>query len=103
MEVFIHDIIVAYIEERSETCVKVHKTQLKQSIESKNRAVAKWVKITVPTGLKRSQIEFMIDPNGFNITAESADKLAARANQLLKEQMQKSSRSLTLIVRLWTC
>jgi len=83
-EAFVHDLIIAYIEERSETCVKFHKNQLHQSIVSKNKAVAKWVTITVPAALKRAQIEFMVDPNGFNITAESADKLALKASQLLE-------------------
>ena len=43
----------------------------------------KWVTIAVPATVKREQIELMVDPAGWNITAASAEALKEKANQLL--------------------
>jgi|ERR1019366_2341018 hypothetical protein len=82
-EAFIHDLIVAYIEDRSDVCIRFHRDKVTQSIEAKNKAFSKWVVIEVPPSLTREQIELMLDPEGWNITADSAETLAKRANQLL--------------------
>lgn len=82
-EAFIHDLIVGYIEERPEVCTRFHKLRLTQSIESKNKALLRWVKINVPRSLSREQIETLVDPDGRNVTADSAESLSTRATQLL--------------------
>lgn len=82
-EAFIHDLIVSYIMERSEACVRFHKDKVTQSIKAKNELLLKWVAINVPATLTRAQIELLVDPTGWNITADSAETLAVKANQLL--------------------
>jgi hypothetical protein len=82
-EAFVHDLIVSYIEESSETCVGFHHNRVTQSIESKSKLFAKWVTIDVPPILTRAQIELMVDPDGWNVTADSAETLAKRATQFL--------------------
>jgi hypothetical protein len=76
-------LIVAYIEEQSDACIQFHKNKVTQSIEAKHKIFSKWVVIRVPASLSRDQIELMVDPEGWNITAESAEALANRTNQLL--------------------
>lgn len=82
-EAFIHDLIVSYIEENSDVCVGFHRTRVRQSIESKSKLFAKWVTIEIPDVLSRTQIELMVDPDGWNLTADSAETLAKRATQFL--------------------
>jgi hypothetical protein len=68
-EAFIHDLIVSYIEESSEACIGFHRDRVTQSIESKSKLFAKWVTIQIPDVLSRVQIELLVDPDGWNITA----------------------------------
>jgi len=82
-EAFVHDLIVSYIEENSDVCVGFHKTRVKQSIESKSKLFAKWITIDIPEVLTRGHIELMVDPEGWNVTADSAETLAKRATQFL--------------------
>jgi hypothetical protein len=82
-EAFIHDLIVSYIEESPTSCIRFHKDRVTSSIESKSKLFSKWVTIEVPEILSRVQIEQLVDPNGWNITADSAETLAAKANQFL--------------------
>ncbi len=82
-EAFIHDLIVSYIEENSDVCVGFHQNRVRQSIESKSKLFAKWVTIDIPDALSRAQIELMVDPDGWNVTADSAETLAKRATQFL--------------------
>jgi hypothetical protein len=85
-EAFIHDLIVSHIEDSSEACIRFHKDRVKQSIEQKNKFFSKWVTIEIPSALSRGQIELLVDPNGWNITADSAETLAKTANQFLAAQ-----------------
>jgi hypothetical protein len=82
-EAFVHDLIVAYIVERSDACIRFHKDKVTQSIKAKNELFLKWVRINAPAALSRAQVEMMVDPAGWNITADSAETLAQKANQLL--------------------
>lgn len=47
------------------------------------KGFAAWVTVTVPNPLTRAQIEEMLDPEGRNVSAESAGTLAEKANDLL--------------------
>jgi hypothetical protein len=82
-EAFIHDLIIAYIEDRPDTCIAFHKGKVTQSVEAKHKGFSAWVTVTVPNPLTRVQIEAMLDPEGRNVSAESADTLAQKANNLL--------------------
>ena len=82
-EAFIHDLIISYIEENSEACVGFHHNRVTQGIESRSKLFARWVTIEVPPILTRAQIELMVDPDGWNVTADSAESLAKRATQFL--------------------
>jgi hypothetical protein len=82
-EAFVHDLFVAFIVARPETCMRFHRDKITQSIEAKGKPLIKWVRITLPPSLSRDQIELLVDPDGWNITARSAEDLAKRANQLL--------------------
>lgn len=82
-ESFIHDLLVSYIAENPDACIRSHRDRMTQSIESKNRAFTKWIKISIPNSLSRSQIESLLDPKGWNVTADSAERLAQKANQYL--------------------
>jgi hypothetical protein len=82
-EAFIHDLIVSYIEQRSDECVRFHKDKVTQAIEAKSKIFLAWIAINVPAALTRADIEMMVDPKGWHITADSAETLAKTANQLL--------------------
>jgi hypothetical protein len=82
-EGFIHDLIVAYIEQRPDECVRFHKDRVTQSIKEKNQIFLTWITINVPAVLSKAEIESMVDPKGWNITAESAAVLSKLTNQIL--------------------
>lgn len=82
-EGFIHDLIVAYIEQRSDECVRFHRDRVTQSIKEKNQIFLTWITINVPAVLSKTDIESMVDPKGWNITAESAAALSKLTNQIL--------------------
>ncbi|MGA2736725.1 MAG: hypothetical protein ABSG65_04665 [Bryobacteraceae bacterium] len=82
-EGFIHDLIVAYVEQRPEECVRYHRDRVTQSIREKNQIFLTWMTINVPAVLTKSDIELMVDPKGWNITAESAAVLTKLTNQIL--------------------
>jgi hypothetical protein len=82
-EAFIHDLILAYIEDRPDTCIAFHRRKVTQSVEAKHKGFGAWITVNVPNPLTRVQIEAMLDPEGRNVSAESADTLAQKANNLL--------------------
>lgn len=82
-EGFIHDVIVAYIEQRPSECVRFHQDRLTRSIKEKNQIFLSWMTINVPAVLTKADIELMVDPKGWNITAESAAVLAKLTNQIM--------------------
>ncbi len=82
-EAFIHDLIIAYVEDRPDNCIAFHKRKVTQSISDKHKGFAAWVTVNVPHPLTRVQIEEMLDPEGRNVSAESASTLAKKANDLL--------------------
>ncbi len=82
-EGFLHDLIVAYIEQKPDDCVRFHKDRVTQSIKDKNMIFVTWITINVPAVLTKADIELMVDPKGWNITAESAAALAKLTNQIL--------------------
>jgi hypothetical protein len=82
-EGFIHDLIVAYIEQRPDECVRFHKDRVTNSIREKNQIFLTWITINVPAILNKADIESMVDPKGFNLTAESAAALTKLTNQVL--------------------
>jgi len=82
-EGFIHDLIVAYIEQKPDDCVRFHKDKVTQSIKEKNQIFLTWMTISVPAVLSKADIELMVDPKGWNITAESSAALSKLTNQIL--------------------
>ena len=82
-EGFIHDLIVAYIEQKPDDCVRFHKDRVTQSIREKNQIFLTWITINVPAVLSKTDIESMVDPKGWNITAESSAALSKLTNQIL--------------------
>jgi hypothetical protein len=82
-EAFIHDLIISYIENSPSTCITFHKNKVMQSVRDKHSGFAAWITVTVPTPPTRAQIEEMLDPKGKNVSVDSADTLAKKANDLL--------------------
>lgn len=83
-EAFVNDIIVAYVCENPNTYLKNLQQRIEQSLTGKfGNSVAKRVKFVRPSKLDRDQAVKMIDPSGWNITADSAQALSDRANDLL--------------------
>ncbi|HYX71736.1 MAG TPA: hypothetical protein VE732_03120 [Nitrososphaera sp.] len=83
-EAFINDLLIAYVVENPNTCLTNLKDRINQSITSKfGIATAKRVYFGKPKKVNRVQALALIDPEGMNITAKSADDLSNRANQLL--------------------
>ena len=82
-EAFIHDLIIAYIEDKPDTCIAFHRNKVTQSVKDKHKGFSAWVTVTIPNPLTRIQIEEMLDPEGRNVSAESANTLTKKANELL--------------------
>ena len=89
-EAFLHELIVSYIEQSPAECVNYHKEKVKQAItKSKNAIFLSWINYNVPAVLTRKHIENMVDPKGWNITADSADSLAGLTDNLLMASAAK--------------
>lgn len=88
-EAFLHDLIVSYIEQRPAECIKFHQGKITQSIRSKSHIFLTWITFAVPAVLSRAHIEEIVDPKGWNITAESAESLAELTNTLLSAATAK--------------
>ncbi len=82
-EAFIHDLIIAYIENSPSTCVNFHKQKVLQSVEDKHQGFSAWITVTPPSPFTRPLIEAMLDPKGRNVSVDSAATLAKKANNLL--------------------
>ena len=83
-EAFVHDLIVSYIEENSDVCVGFHKARVKLKYRVQEQIVRKMDHDrSIPDVLTRTHIELMVDPEGWNVTADSAETLAKRATQFL--------------------
>ncbi|MCU1305050.1 MAG: hypothetical protein JWQ87_5334 [Candidatus Sulfotelmatobacter sp.] len=89
-EAFLHDLIVSYIEQSPTVCVDHHKKKVGDAItKSKNALFLAWITYTIPSPLTRVHIEEMVDPKGWNITADSGDSLAALTGNLLPAPASK--------------
>lgn len=83
-EAFLHDLIVSHIEANPATCVAYYTKKVREAItKSKNAIFLAWITYNVPAPLTRAHIEEMVDPKGWNITADSADTLAGLTGNLL--------------------
>jgi hypothetical protein len=82
-EAFIHDVLIAYVSLSPAVFKKDLEARLTQSIEDKYGEAIRWVKFHMPKAPQKSQLVGVIDPKGWNITANSAEDLSKRANQLL--------------------
>lgn len=83
-EAFVNDLILSYVCETPDTYLDHLENKINQSVTNKfGASIAKQVKFIRPAKLKRVQAIRMIDPNGWNITADCAQGLSDRANELL--------------------
>lgn len=82
-EAFIHDLLIAYVAMSPATFKKDLETRLRQSIEDKYGDAIRWIKFRLPKAPTKSQLMGVVDPKGWNVTANSAEELSKRANQLL--------------------
>lgn len=83
-ESFINDLIIAYVIEHPESCLRNIQERINQSISEKfGSLAAKKIRFIKLKKLSRAQALALIDPKGMNITAKTADNLSARANALL--------------------
>lgn len=82
-EVFISDLVVAYVHMNPKPCLESHKDRFRQSVGEKFAGISKWVSFDAPTGVTLAQAEKLLDPKGWNVTAGSAQKLSDLANRHL--------------------
>jgi hypothetical protein len=82
-EAFIHDLLIAYVMMNPTTFRNDLEDRVTTSIGDKYGGAVRWIKFSLPRAPNKPQLIGMIDPKGWNITANSAQELAKRANQLL--------------------
>jgi hypothetical protein len=82
-EAFIHDLLIAHVTINPTVFKSDLEARMTKSIEDKYGSAVRWMKFNIPLLPNRTQLIGMIDPKGWNITANSAQELAKRANQLL--------------------
>ncbi|MGB8495941.1 MAG: hypothetical protein WCE53_16190 [Candidatus Acidiferrum sp.] len=83
-EAFIHDVLIAHVVMNSSVFISSLQARLKQSIAEKYGSAVGWTKFKFPKSPNKDQLMGMVDPKGWNITANSAEELASRANSLLQ-------------------
>lgn len=82
-EAFIHDLLIAYVGTNPSVFKQDLQVRVSRTVQDKYGDAVRWVKFRVPKTPSRSQLIGVIDPRGWNITANSAEDLSKRANQLL--------------------
>jgi hypothetical protein len=83
-EAFINDLLIAYVSMSPDVFKKDLESRVSDSLKSRyGDAAARWVKFRPPRSPNKLQLMRVIDPKGWNVTANSAEELSKRANQLL--------------------
>jgi hypothetical protein len=82
-EAFINDLLIAYVTMSPEVFKKDLETRLRRSIEDRYGDAVRWIKLHLPKTPNKFQLVRIVDPKGWNVTANSAEELSKRANQLL--------------------
>lgn len=89
-EAFVNDLLLTYVAENPNTYLANLESKIDKSISYKfGSAIAKSVIFSRPTHLDRRKALAMIDPEGWNITARSAEALSNKANELLNARYAK--------------
>ncbi len=80
-EAFLSDLIVAYVLLNSKTAMSNMQGRILKSISDRYGAeAAKCVSFKISRKMSRSRVENLLDPKGWNVTADSADTLTKVAN-----------------------
>lgn len=83
-EVFLSDVLMAYVSEDPSTFLVDLNVRLRDSVTAKFGATAsKHVKLQPPATISAQRIPEWLDPKDFNISFPSAAKLSTKANSLL--------------------
>ena len=83
-EVFLSNLLMAYVVEDPKTFIADLKCRLHESVKGKfGPMAAKHVALKSPSTIQSHRIAEWLDPKEWNISVPSAAKLAVRANQLL--------------------
>jgi hypothetical protein len=89
-EVFLSDLLLAYVSEDPSTFLGGLERRIDQSIREKfGKAVRRSVEIRMPKTLRVAQTAAWVDPKDFNVTFASAEILTRRANDLISGQYAK--------------
>lgn len=89
-EVFLSDLLMAYVSEDPSTFLADLKSRLHESVKGKfGTMAAKHVALTPPASIQPHRISEWLDPKDWNISVPSAAKLSVRANQLLSAPAAK--------------
>jgi hypothetical protein len=83
-EAFINDLVIAYVTLDSAVYLKSLKSRMGQSIRERFGIEAeRAIKVEFPQNLSLRQAAGLLDPKKWNVTFDSAETLAGRANTLL--------------------
>jgi hypothetical protein len=83
-EVFLSDLLMAYVSEDPRTYMGDLQGRIKQSVRERfGQEASKCMKLDFPATVAPDRIAAWLDPKDFNVTVKSADALAQRANSML--------------------
>lgn len=86
-EVFLSDILLAYLVMSPKRYMKAFKTRMLQSVKDKFGAdAARYTKVDLPARPSATLAASFADPKSFNISVNSAETLTRRANDMLAAQ-----------------
>jgi hypothetical protein len=89
-ESFLNEIIIAYAVMRPGAAMKSLKARIEKSIEVKfGGRAAKCINFKVKKPITWERIVGLLDPNDWNITVTSAEKLSSKANEILAAEFAK--------------
>jgi hypothetical protein len=89
-EVFLSDLLMAYVAEDPSTYLKGLKGRFSQSIREKfGNEVLRYITINLPDGIAVERVAAWLDPKDFNLSFKSSDALQTKANSLLGAQFAK--------------
>jgi hypothetical protein len=89
-EVFLSDLLMAYVVEEPASYMRNLELRLAQSVRDKFGVEAlRCVSIDLPHDIAMSKVAAWLDPKEFNLTFKSAGALQSRANDLLAAQFAK--------------
>ena len=87
LEGFLSDVLMAYLSTSPQRYSQILKERLTASIKERYGAAASGlVSFKFPREISANTLRKLIDPKQFNLTFPSAEKLSARANELLEAQ-----------------